>query len=90
MKLRIRHCAECPKCSTRYLAGFSPYRNGSYLKPFVTRFSEEWMLHCACGAATRWTANELKLYVVSGPAYCRGYGTTEEVLPAGERLRMWR
>ena len=26
---RIRHCAECPKCGTRYLIAGSPYRNGS-------------------------------------------------------------
>ena len=33
MTPRIRHCVECPKCHTRYLVGFSPYRNGSYLMP---------------------------------------------------------
>jgi len=31
MTRRIRHCIECPKCRTRYLVGYSPYRNGSYL-----------------------------------------------------------
>jgi len=31
MSIRIRRCLECPKCHTRYLLGFSPYSNGSYV-----------------------------------------------------------
>jgi hypothetical protein len=31
----------------------------------------------------------LKLYVVSVHAHDRGYGSPEEVVPAGERLRIW-
>lgn len=90
MNRRIRHCFECPQCLTRYLVGFSPYPNGTYLTPLVARFLEEWTLHCSCGAASRWNWDELALYVVSGDAYSRGYGSPEEVPPAGERLRVWR
>jgi hypothetical protein len=88
MALRIRHCVECPKCSTRYLVGFSPYPNGSCLRIFATRFDEEWTLSCSCGAPSKWIWNELKLYVVSPQAHDRGYGSPEEVVPAGERLRL--
>src|SRR3979409_537204 len=54
---RVRHCVECPKCLTRYLVGFSPYRNGSYLMPLSAGFSEEWTLYCSCGRppiSSRW------------------------------------
>jgi len=90
MNLRVRHCVECPKCLTRYLVGLSPYHNGGYLRPFDPGFSDEWTLHCACGRLSRWTGTELTLYVVSSQAYGRGYGSPEEILPAGERLRVWR
>ena len=90
MATRLRNCVECPKCQTRYLAGFSPYSNGSYLKPFVARFQKEWTLSCACGAASRWSWDELRLYLISTEAYVRGYGSPEEVLPAGERMQLWR
>jgi hypothetical protein len=36
--VRVRHCVECPKCHTRYLPGFTPYRNGSYLIPLTKGF----------------------------------------------------
>ena len=45
--LRVRHCVECPKCCTRYLPGFSPYRNGSYLMPLSYGLSAEWILYCS-------------------------------------------
>jgi hypothetical protein len=90
MPLRLRHCVECPRCGTRYLMGFSPYPNGSQLKPMVPNFSQEWTLDCVCGAHSRWNWNELKLYAVSGQAHDRGYGSLEEVVSAGERLRTWR
>src|ERR1700674_5819363 len=71
MTPRVRHCVECPKCLTRYLVGFSPYRNGSYLMPLSVGFSEEWTLYCSCGRlpiSSRWNWNELKLYAVSNQA----------------------
>jgi hypothetical protein len=44
---RVRHYVECPKCLTRYLPGFSPYRSGSYLMPLAEGFADEWTLYCA-------------------------------------------
>jgi hypothetical protein len=87
---RVRHCIECPKCLTRYLIGFSPYRNGSYLMPLATGFSEEWTLYCSCGRppiSSRWSWKELKLYAVSNQAHDRGYGPPEEIVPIGKKLR---
>jgi hypothetical protein len=78
---------ECPRCGTRYLVGFSPYGNGSSLQPFAATFSQEWTLNCICGAPSRWSWNELKLYVVSVHAHDRGYGSPEEVVPAGEKVK---
>jgi hypothetical protein len=46
--LRVRHCVECPKCRIRYLPGFSPYRNGSYLVPLTENLPTEWTLYCSC------------------------------------------
>jgi hypothetical protein len=86
MTARVRHCVECPKCLTRYLLGFSPYRNGSYLLPLVAGFSEEWTLYCACGRppiSSRWAWNELKLCAVSHQAHDRGFGPPEEIVPVG-------
>lgn len=83
MTRRFRHCVECPKCLTRYLVGFSPYRNGSYLIPLAAGFSEEWTLYCSCGRppiSSRWNWNELKIYLVSHQAHDRGYGAPEEVV----------
>src|SRR5882762_5433639 len=88
MAPRVRHCVECPRCFTRYLVGFSPYPNGSSLRLLAARFSEEWTLCCACGAASRWNWNELKPYVVSCRAYDRGYGSPDEIVPEAGKWRI--
>jgi hypothetical protein len=83
MSSRVRHCVECPKCSTRYLVGFSPYQNGSYLVPVSKASWEEWILYCACGSpphSSRWNWNELKLYAVPNGAHHRRYGPPEEIV----------
>ena len=88
MKLRVRHCVECPKCLTRYLVGFSPYRNGSTLMPVTAGFFEEWALYCSCGkppAFSRWNWNELRMYAVSDQAHHRGYGQPDEIVAIGEK-----
>jgi hypothetical protein len=82
MTHRVRHCIECPKCRTRYLVGFSPYDNGSYLLPLIVGFAEEWTLYCSCGqphVASRWCWNELNMYAVSHRAHERGYGSPDEI-----------
>lgn len=79
---RLRHCVECPECCTRYLIGFSPYRNGSYLLSFVTDSSEEYKLLCSCRrppVCSRWNWSEMKTYAVSNGAYARGYGQPDEI-----------
>jgi hypothetical protein len=79
---RIRHCAECPKCGTRYLIACSPYRNGSYLVPTVIGCWDEYILYCCCRespVASRWKAGELRACEISKPAYDRGYGTAAEM-----------
>ncbi len=84
MGFRVRHCVECPKCLTRYLPGFSPYRNGSYLLPLAEGFADEWTLYCACGRppiSSRGSWSDLKLYAVSNQAHDRGYGPPEEIVP---------
>jgi hypothetical protein len=82
MSRHVRHCVECPKCQTRYLIGFSPYDNGSYL---VSRFdaeSTEFRLHCSCGRPPVYgRCEQLKRYAVSKPAHDRGYGSPEEIVP---------
>jgi hypothetical protein len=88
MTLRIRHCIECPKCNTRYLIGFSPYRNGSQLMPLVEGGQEGWILYCSCGkppSPSRWSSTELKMYAVSDQAHGRGYGPPEEIVRAESR-----
>ena len=83
MSGRVRHCVECPKCFTRYLIGFSPYRNGSYLVPDGGNAWEVWTLYCACRsphAASRWSGDELKAYEVSHFAHLRGYGPPDEIV----------
>lgn len=82
---RIRHCVECPKCFTRYLVSFSPYRNGAYLIPTVEGSSDEYILYCVCSerAARRWKWSEVLTCDVSRPAYERGYGSPDEVLLVG-------
>ena len=82
MSWRIRHCVECPRCLTRYVIGFSPYGNQSYLVPNVGGASEEFTLYCSCGGpsvTSRWTWGDVKTCAVSKVAYRRGYGTPEEV-----------
>ncbi len=83
MSWRIRHCVECPRCRTRYLIGFSPYDNRSYLVPTVSGSSEEYRLYCSCGGrsvASRERWGDVKTCAVSKGAYTRGYGTPEEVM----------
>ncbi|HTZ81562.1 MAG TPA: hypothetical protein VMB66_00130 [Candidatus Acidoferrales bacterium] len=85
---RLRHCVECPLCSTRYLIAFSPYGNGSYLMPAVHGCSDEYILYCSCrrgSCGTRWKSTEVKTCDVSREAYERGYGTADEILPVDER-----
>ena len=83
MSTRIRRCVECPKCHTRYLLGFSPYSNGSYLVFDITGSLEEFALYCSCGrplTLSRWTLSELKAYQVLNIAYHRGYGASDEIV----------
>ena len=83
MSWRVRHCVECPKCSTRYLIGFSPYPNGSYLVPLAMGASQEWTLYCACGtppSPSRWRAEEMKAYQVSSRAHLLGFGPPQEIV----------
>src|ERR1700722_15616074 len=90
MPSRVRHCVECPKCLTRYLPGFSPYRNGSYLMPMAEGFADERTLHCACRrppVSSRWSWIDLKPYVVSNQAHDRGYGAPEELVPVDKKSR---
>ncbi len=80
---RIRHCVECPKCSTRYLLSFSSYGNGAYLLPTVAGSYEEYLLYCSCSAGmapSRWKWNEIKTCEVAKSVYDRGYGSPDEVL----------
>src|SRR5437660_538137 len=90
MSSRVRHCVECPKCRTRYLVGFSPYPNGSYLLPITRGLCDEWILYCSCARpphSSRWNWNELKLYDVGNQAHHRGYGPPEEIVCLD---RSWR
>jgi len=62
---------------------FSPYRNGSYLLPFVHGFREEWTLYLFvwhAGAFESLELDELKLYAVSAAAHHRGFGSSEEIV----------
>lgn len=81
MTRRIRHCVECPKCHTRYLIGASPYANGAYLVMSHTDM-ETHTLYCPCGkSAFTSRSSETRTYVVSSPAYDRGYGSPDEIFP---------
>jgi hypothetical protein len=82
MGFRFRHCVECPECSTRYLVGFSPYGNGSYLVSLRAESAEEYKLVCSCcrpPVYSRWSRSELKMYAVSNQAYASGYGSAQEI-----------
>lgn len=88
MSCRIRHCVSCPFCLTRYLIGFSPYANGSYLVSNSVGSSEEYALYCSCRrflAPSRWRSTEISACEVSNSAYRRGYGSPEEVLPFADQ-----
>jgi hypothetical protein len=92
MTYRLRHCAECPNCGTRYLVGFSPYSNGSYLLPIEDGGNAQWTLYCRCiwpPARSSWRATDLKTYDVSGCAHQRGYGSPEEIVQFGGRTQRW-
>jgi hypothetical protein len=88
MPMHIRRCAECPKCSTRYLIGFSPYSNGSYLVPTSRGSSDEYTLYCACctpPASSQWRWNDMNAFAVAKAAHERGYGDCTEIFLPGER-----
>jgi hypothetical protein len=79
----LRHCVECPKCLTRYLIAFTPYRNGSYLVRTDFGSSEEYILYCSCGrppVSSRWKWSEVRRYSVSKVAHGRGFGTPQETM----------
>jgi hypothetical protein len=85
MARHIRHCVECPKCGTRYLIGFSPYGNGSYLVSCHNGHSSDYLLHCSCGRsplASR--CGDLKRYSILKSAYDRRYGSAEEIVPTSQ------
>ena len=89
MTTRIRHCVSCPHCHTRYLIGFSPYENGSYLASTTEGRFEEYVLYCSCRefpVPSRWTGNEIRTCEVSNSAYRRGYGSPDEVVFADGRV----
>jgi hypothetical protein len=84
MRDRIRHCLECPKCSTRYLVAFSPFGNGSYIAAAADGFAEGYTLFCSCRkpfAASRAKWRDVKAYAVTKAAQGRGYGTCDEIVP---------
>jgi len=88
MPMHIRRCVECPKCSTRYLIGFSPYRNGACLVPAAQGSFDAYTLYCACchpPATSQWKWSDLKAFAVAKPAHKRGYGSCAEIVPLGER-----
>ena len=88
MACRIRHCVSCPHCLTRYLIGFSPYVNGSYVVSNRESGVEEYILYCSCKrfpAPSRWRQAEVRACAVSNFAYRRGYGSPEEVLFVDQR-----
>jgi actin-related protein len=79
----VRHCVECPKCLTRYLIGFSPYYNGSYLVRNAADSRAGYALYCSCRTpfvSSLWKEDEVKSYEVSKAAHDRGYGTPEEIV----------
>lgn len=90
MSNRIRHCVLCAHCHTRYLIGFSPYANGSYLASTPVGCFEEYALYCSCTQSTvpsRWLGSEILTCEVSNSAYRRGYGSREEVILTDQESR---
>lgn len=90
---RIRHCVECPECRTRYLIGFSPYSNGSWLVSLPSNALEEYRLFCSCcrpAVCSAWKRNELASYAVSSRAHARGYGSPEEIWPFRQEASQFR
>src|SRR6266496_5995861 len=86
----IRHCVECTKCLTRYLIGFSPYGNGSYLVRDRGRPTEEYILYCSCAspfASSRWREEEIEPYAVPKTAHRRGYGSSQEIVSISHKSR---
>ena len=82
MNYRIRHCVSCPVCFTRYLIGFSPYANGSYIVSSGVGSFEEYTLYCSCRGwptSSRWSDNDIRTCAVSYSAYQRGYGSPREI-----------
>ena len=83
MSSRIRSCAECPKCHTRYLMGSSPYPNGSYIVGHPPAAADLLRLYCTCGNSPNchsFKFSELKMYAISDWADKRGYGSPEEIV----------
>jgi hypothetical protein len=79
----VRHCVECPRCLARYLIGFSPYSNGSYMVRNAPGSGAEYVLYCSCRGpfvSSLWKADEVKSYEVSKTAHDRGFGTPEEIV----------
>lgn len=89
MNGRIRHCISCPHCRTRYIIGFSPYGNGSYLLPSVVGSLAEYLLYCSCRgfpAPSHWKDSEIEVCEIPNSVYRRGYGSADEVmLLSGQR-----
>ena len=87
MRALIRRCVECSRCRTRYLVGFSPYWNGAYLVPTRTGSFDAYTLYCSCSrplTPTVWKSSDMKAFAVAKPAYSRGYGTFDEIVPLQE------
>ena len=87
----VRHCVECPKCLTRFLIGFSPYRNGSCVVRNAPGSRAEYVLYCSCRTPflpSPWQADEVKSYEVLKTAHDRGYGTPGEIVQTGCQLTM--
>ena len=93
MPARIRHCVECLECRTRYVIGFSPYENGTYLLCRRERNSELYILLCSCGepfSISRLAETVLARYVVPIGAYQRGYGSPgDRALGLPQALSAW-
>jgi hypothetical protein len=89
MRALIRRCVECSRCRTRYLVGFSPYWNGTFLLPTTTGSFDTYTLYCSCSrpsASSVWKWSDMKPCTVAKPAHSRGYGSFEEIVPLHDRL----